>query len=95
MHVSGLNFKAFHVTISKVPHVTQGVSSVLSFIMMCHCFNAVYFFTLTGPPKWNLSLAYSKFLNTVKKLNIPQIKVETASLTPAVIQGILIAPEES
>lgn len=44
-----------------------------------------------------MSLVYIvfKLFKHSENFNIPKIKVETASLTHAVIQGILIAPKES
>lgn len=106
MHVSSLNFKPFYVTISKVPSIAQGISTqVMSFIMILpasvslfQCRVAYPNFTLTGPRKWNnyVPCVFNVFKQSEKfKVNIPQIKAETASLTPPVIQGILIAPKES
>lgn len=95
MHISR-NFSR-HNFQSSFPYSRSFISPVIhhDFTSLCVTVSLLFFFTLTGPPKWNLSLAYSKFLNTVKTLNVPQIKAETASLTPPVSQGILIAPKES
>ena len=103
IHIPGLNFKPFHVTISEVPSIAQGISTqVMLFVMilqpLCHGFNVHQNFILTGPHiYWNMSFVYIAFklFKHSENFNIPKTKVETAPLTPAVIQGILIAPRES
>ena len=88
---------------SEVPSIAQGISTQVMLLVLilqplCHYFNAMSHVKIlpykASQTDWNISLIYS-VLKHSKNFNTPKIKVETASLTPAVIQGILIAPRES